>query len=187
MDRTKANQGELGHDRSGRSLRDEIYPMKPWTHCLNETGPDWYFDAVLTQPAQTLVEAKEFPGYRHYAAIHQKGLIVQTLGCHHWYIDRSHFDQFVCNVVEGAGTCNVWNFACILFEENRLQLRRGYGFGDECHVNTEMDLMRSLLAHPTLQISAWQISAGGQGYSFKTITQGNSKADLATYLNIPLE
>ncbi|MEO0739956.1 MAG: hypothetical protein AAFZ35_24480, partial [Cyanobacteria bacterium J06649_12] len=76
----------------------------------------------------------------------------------------------------------VWTFACILFEENQLQFRRGLGFGHDIHTATEMTLMRSLLDNPALQLTHWQISAGGNGYRFKTIAEGHIKAELAGYL-----
>ena len=158
--------------------------MKPWTYGIDGAGPDWYFDATLNQPAKMLMASKDLPGYRHYAAIDQRGLITQKLGCHNWYVDSSHFEQFVHNVAEGTGSQNLWNFACVLFEENQLQIRRGYGFGDEIHASAEMNLIWLLFDNPELQLTYWQISAGGNGYSFKTIAEGQSKADLATYLDV---
>ena len=99
--------------------------MKPWTYSMDAMGPDWYFDATFNHPAKMLIASNDWPGYRHYVATGQRGLITQRLGCHHWFVDRGHFDQFVRNAVEGAGGQNLWNFACILFEENQLQIRRG--------------------------------------------------------------
>ena len=156
--------------------------MKHWTYGFDGAGPDWYFDATLNQSTKMLMGSNDLPGYRHYAAIDQRGLITKTIGCHHWFVDSVHFEQFVQNVVGGTEAQNLWNFACILFEKNQLQIRRGYGFGDEIHASTEMTLMRSLFDHSELQLTSWQISAGGNGYSFKTIAEGQSKADLATYL-----
>ncbi|MEM9218266.1 MAG: hypothetical protein AAGD25_28480 [Cyanobacteria bacterium P01_F01_bin.150] len=160
--------------------------MKSWTDGIDGAGPEWYFDATLNQAAKVLLVSNDLPGYRHYAAVDQRGLITQALECHHWYVDSAHFELFVQNVVEGARVENLWNFACILFEENQLQIRRGYGFGDAIHSSTKINLIRSLFNHPGLQLTSWQISAGGNGYSFNTIAKGQSKAHLATYLDFKL-
>ena len=155
---------------------------KSWIDGLDATGPDWYFDATFNRSAKGLIAPNGLPGYQYYAASNQRGLITQAVGCHHWYIDSDHFEPFVHSVVNPAKGQNVWTFACILFEENQLQFRRGLGFGHDIHTATEMTLMRSLLATPTLQLTHWQISAGGNGYSFKTIARGHRNAELDTYL-----
>ena len=158
--------------------------MKPWTFEINGAGPDWYFDISLDQPAQVLIPSQLLAGYRHYQAVDTIGLITKKIGCHAWFIDTYHYEQFVQIATKNEETPNLWNFACILFEGHQIQIRRGYGFGDETHLNTEMNVLRSPFKHPDLQITSWEISAGGMGYDFVTIAKGNNKLDLKAYLEI---
>ncbi len=160
--------------------------MKPWTFEINGAGPDWYFDISLDRPAKILVPSQPLAGYQHYQAVDIVGLITKEIGCHDWFIDTYHYDQFIRLATENKETPNLWNFACILFEGNQIQIRRGYGFGDETHLNTEMNLLRSPFEYPELQIMAWSISASGAGYDFVTIAEGQNKLDLKTYLDITL-
>ena len=128
--------------------------------------------------------SQSFAGYQHFRVTDTIGLSTKKISCHDWFIDTYHYEQFIQLATGNKETPNLWNFACILFEANQIQIRRGYGFGEDIHLNIEVNLLRSLLEHPELQILSWEISAGGAGYDFTTIAKGNSKSDLQTYLEI---
>lgn len=97
------------------------------------------------------------------------------------YIDTHNFDQLVANL-EGRASANIWVYHTIEVCQSTLSITQGYGGYGAPYAGEERALLRWLAQTPDLELHAWQVLAGGEGYASSECASGTAMSELLAYL-----
>lgn len=137
-----------------------------WELAAQSRGPDWMFVAeanglgglsALAPPAGFVADPRE-PGGRSF-------------------IDAGSLET------RRAGQ-NMWVYNAIWLADDTLNIAAGYGGRGEQLGRAETAFLLDLLARPGVELRAWKLLAGGDGYSSLTLRRGDDIASLLAYLGV---
>ena len=152
--------------------------IKPWCWQASQAqaGPDWILQLQFTEASRFALQqvAKQLV-LSGFSQIHKPNAT-----SYEW-IDDSNVAAYQANI-DGTQAQNIWIYNHIQIQATTVSFEAGYGGRGEAYAQIETDFLLDLLKHPHLQLTQWQVLAGGNGYEFITLQKAQTKNSLLTYL-----
>ena len=152
--------------------------IKPWCWQASQAqaGPDWVLQLQFTEASRFALQqvAKQLV-LSGFSQIHKPNAT-----SYEW-IDDSNVAAYQANI-DGTQAQNIWIYNHIQIQDLSLSVEAGYTGRGEAYSQVETALLLELLKHPLLQLTQWQVLAGGNGYEFITLQKAQTKTSLLTYL-----
>ncbi|NTU81587.1 MAG: hypothetical protein HGA45_19770 [Chloroflexales bacterium] len=149
-----------------------------WEAAQTAAGPDWHFIAQVspesTTALATLAALATPAGFTRLAPADG----AQEL------IDAGNYDTYVGNLAGAAR--NIWVYNLIRITGDTIEIQAGYGGRGEELSRAETQLLREILATPGMALTRWKVIAGGEGYDYRTLREGEDGESLRRYLTTPL-
>ena len=152
--------------------------IKPWCWQASQAqaGPDWVLQLQFTEASRFALQqvAKQLV-LSGFSQIHKPNAT-----SYEW-IDDSNVAAYQANI-DGTQTQNIWIYNHIQIQDLSLSVEAGYTGRGEAYSQVETALLLELLKHPLLQLTQWQVLAGGNGYDYMTLQSGHDPRSLLAYL-----
>jgi hypothetical protein len=146
-----------------------------WDLAQSRAGPDWLLIAhVAAEHAGALADLASRADLEGFAPCDD--------GDGHTFIDASNRAAYAGNLAGGAQQ-NIWVYNLVRVYGDTIEVECGYGGRGESLNRAETAFLLDILAAPTITLRSWRVLAGGNGYDFRALREGDSGESLRAYLS----
>jgi hypothetical protein len=158
---------------------------KLWCWEAAPHGPDWLFlaqvDPASEEALAQLAADAALPGYSAiegepaFCSQHQQMCPEQT------FIDIASAPVYA-DTIRGDHPRNIWVYNTIRIHRGSIAVECGYGGRGEEYNDVETSFLLNVLAAPGITLQSWSVLAGGNGYDYTTLHEGEGIDELNAYL-----